>query len=358
MLISKLRKTSELIKALQKKLSANSNSIAQVSANVDSKQDQHPYLDDISAITSPTTNDVITWDGSNWIAAASSGSGDMTKAVYDTNNNGIVDNSEKLNGQSASYYTNSDNITEGSTNLYFTSARVLASVLTGLSASSGTFTSTDTILTAFNKCKYLIDNLSTLVLATTLTGLSSSSGTYTSSDTLLTALGKLKYLLDNFGASVNAEIAIFSDYTDGTAVTASGTNTISKSVLVAANKIAVGDICTMWAWFEKNGVSAANDRIYVNTSNSLTGATLIATLNPGASDKYDTIQRRFVVKSSTSTKFFAVGSSSASDITTSTQATASVNIDWTQNQYIIFACQNNVGGDSNLCTNANLTRTR
>jgi len=51
-----------------------------------------------------------------------------------------------------------DDITEG-TNLYFTTARVLATLLAGLSASSGTFTSSDTILTAFGKIKFLIDNI-------------------------------------------------------------------------------------------------------------------------------------------------------------------------------------------------------
>lgn len=34
------------------------------------------------------------------------GGGDMMKATYDTNNNGIVDNAEKLDGQAASYYEN------------------------------------------------------------------------------------------------------------------------------------------------------------------------------------------------------------------------------------------------------------
>ena len=34
------------------------------------------------------------------------GGGDMMKATYDTNNNGVVDNAEKLDGQAASYYEN------------------------------------------------------------------------------------------------------------------------------------------------------------------------------------------------------------------------------------------------------------
>lgn len=43
----------------------------------------------------------------------------------------------------------------------FTSSKVLATLLTGLSASSGTYTATDSILTAFNKLKYLLDNIAT-----------------------------------------------------------------------------------------------------------------------------------------------------------------------------------------------------
>ena len=61
--------------------------------------------------------------------------------------------------------TNNDKFVTPSTlsnsNWAFTSAKVLATLLTGLSASSGTFTATDSILTAFNKLKYLLDNVAT-----------------------------------------------------------------------------------------------------------------------------------------------------------------------------------------------------
>src|SRR5262249_2922461 len=45
-----------------------------------------------------------------------SGSGDMAKSTYDTNSNGIIDNSEKLNGQAASFYQNATNLNAGTVN--------------------------------------------------------------------------------------------------------------------------------------------------------------------------------------------------------------------------------------------------
>jgi hypothetical protein len=56
--------------------------------------------------------------------------------------------------------TTTDGLAEGSTNLYFTTARVLATLLSGFSALSGTITTSDTILTAFNK---IVGNIATLV---------------------------------------------------------------------------------------------------------------------------------------------------------------------------------------------------
>ena len=59
---------------------------------------------------SPQNFQILDWEGS-W---------DMSKSIYDTNNNGIVDNSEALNWQAGSYYLNTDNHTNWTTNKVFT----------------------------------------------------------------------------------------------------------------------------------------------------------------------------------------------------------------------------------------------
>ncbi len=71
------------------------------------------------------------------------------------------------------------------------------------------FTSSNTILEAFGKVKYLIDNIASIVLGTTLTGLSAAAGTFTSSDTILTALNKCKYLIDNVAGQITTALATF-----------------------------------------------------------------------------------------------------------------------------------------------------
>lgn len=63
--------------------------------------------------TAPTDGQVLTYDNatSKWKPTDSSGSGDMLKSTYDTDNDGVVDNAEKLEGQAGSYYLNRANHT-------------------------------------------------------------------------------------------------------------------------------------------------------------------------------------------------------------------------------------------------------
>ena len=82
----------------------------------------------------------------------------------------IWDNEEGWIVGGATGASTTDGLTEGSSNLYFTSARVLANLLSGLTASSGTFSSSDSLLTAFGKIKYLIDNIATTYQAILVSG--------------------------------------------------------------------------------------------------------------------------------------------------------------------------------------------
>jgi len=86
-----------------------------------------------------------------------------------------------------------DAITEGSVNLYFTGARVLATILTGINtALTGAPVSTDSILAAFGKVSNFITNIATTIRGTVLTGLSVNNSDVVNTDTVISGLSKLQ----------------------------------------------------------------------------------------------------------------------------------------------------------------------
>ena len=114
------------------------------------------------------------WDESDseWVAQA--GSADpvtaaQVKVLYESNpdTNAYTDaEKSKLAGVAAgaTANANTDSLAEGATNLYHTAARVLATVLSGLSlATGGAITSADTVLVAFGKLQKQITDLITTV---------------------------------------------------------------------------------------------------------------------------------------------------------------------------------------------------
>ncbi|CAN7522641.1 hypothetical protein LJR071_003553 [Pseudomonas sp. LjRoot71] len=114
------------------------------------------------------------WDDSDdeWVAQA--GSADpitaaQVKTLYESNaDTNAYTNAEKskLGGVAAGATANADTDTlaEGATNKWFTTARVLATVLSGLSlATGGAITSADTVLVAFGKLQKQITDLITTV---------------------------------------------------------------------------------------------------------------------------------------------------------------------------------------------------
>lgn len=114
------------------------------------------------------------WDESDseWVAQA--GSADpitaaQVKVLYESNpdTNAYTDaEKSKLAGVAAGATANADtdSLAEGATNLYHTAARVLATVLSGLSLATGSaVVDTDTVLVAFGKLQRQINDLATAV---------------------------------------------------------------------------------------------------------------------------------------------------------------------------------------------------
>lgn len=122
------------------------------------------------------TGNVTLWDGTKWTAVATSSLG-ITGGV-----SSVFGRTGAVTAQSGDY--NTSLVTE-LTNLYFTNARAIAATLTGFSASPGTVTSSDSILTAIQKlagnaASYLT-NITGLVTAgtnVTITGSGTSGSPY------------------------------------------------------------------------------------------------------------------------------------------------------------------------------------
>lgn len=117
--------------------------------------------------------------------------------------------------------------------------------------------------------------------------------------------------------------------------------TITSSNLISANTVAVGDILTLFARVRRTTTIAAvifSGKVYINTSSSLIGATLISTTT-SANSAINLLDfgRIFVVKSATNTQGFNASTyTSFPRYITPTNLTNS-NIDWTVNQYLIIS---------------------
>lgn len=128
---------------------ANTNSPTLVSST-NSTGDTYPlYIVSVSGTT--TLDGISTWDAGDWVYFAN--------GVWNRADN--IDDVVSVNGQSGTVVLDTDDISEGATNLYFTDARVIAAPLTGFVAGSNTaIAATDTVLEAFQKTQGQINALS------------------------------------------------------------------------------------------------------------------------------------------------------------------------------------------------------
>lgn len=138
------------------------------------------------------------------------------------------------------------------------------------------------------------------------------------------------------------------DITDSTALTGTIAITLMKSILIPANTFATGDIVKILSRaIRSTATGSASNLFYINTTNSLTGATLTASqIN---TTRFYAMERNLYIKSTTISETINVSTNINSDnAAASIVANANLNIDWTVNQYIIAAFQNSAVGDSTV----------
>ena len=175
----------------------------------------------------------------------------------------------------------------------------------------------------------------------------SATNTVESAYTLPTADGTSNQVLTTNGAgavtfqSANPLVV----YSDANKIdhTGSTSNTLMTSFLLPANSLDVGDLFYLLARTNRSAPQSANANIryYVNTANSLSGATLIGTgPQMGSTARYGAFERTYaILNQTTNTNAFGATSLILTDIATTTILPSTLAVDWTADQYIIIAGQ-------------------
>ena len=135
----------------------------------------------------------------------------------------------------------------------------------------------------------------------------------------------------------------------GTTVSSSVAETLVMSLLTSANTFQQYDIPEIYFSGKKGGAFTANAtlRLYINTSNTISGATLIETLTLSSTTRTSNIQRiNGCFTTSTNYNVMSATTSSASDSTTIAANESSITWDTTQAYYVIASIQLGSTGDT------------
>jgi hypothetical protein len=144
--------------------------------------------------------------------------------------------------------------------------------------------------------------------------------------------------------------------TDGTAVTGTTTETISRSLLIPANTFTSSGMLEVVARVLKTGTLAGQSfRIYKNTSNTLTGATLIGFVLSASTQLYAQAIRTFRINSNTLTGL-TTSTITAVDYTQNGNTEMSTTFTTSVDNYIIFAIQISGTSDSSVIRMARATK--
>jgi hypothetical protein len=146
----------------------------------------------------------------------------------------------------------------------------------------------------------------------------------------------------------NSISIVSKDITDSAALTGTTAITLMKSILIPANTYLTSDVVKILSRAVRNtATGSASNYFYINTTNSLTGATLVGLQSAAA--WVLGMERNLYIKSATNSEtFISSVSSSGSEVGVSLSAPSNLNIDWSVNQYIISAFQNAAVGNSTI----------
>jgi len=190
----------------------------------------------------------------------------------------------------------------------------------------------------------------THITATTITGSLLGTASYVNGN-----------IFTNSNSATSASYAVTASYslgpirnlqntTDGTIVTGSTSNTLTKSILIPANTVGVGDVIYIKSRARKTGTAGTLVvRMYVNTSAAIGGSLIATSATNAATNVYFQYTRTLAVKTTTNTETMAGNLNvNADDNVAVTTAVSANNIDWTQNQYLVIAHANSSISDGSV----------
>jgi hypothetical protein len=153
-----------------------------------------------------------------------------------------------------------------------------------------------------------------------------------------TELGYLSGVTSAIQTQLNNKVTVFASAADGTASSGT-TNTISISVLIPANTFALDDVIRINHRVRATGVLGIREtRIYANTTNAIAGAVLVSTASLTSTTLAANMQRFLAIKNaSTNTEVVTATTNQLTDYASFTTAVSTLAINWTVDQYIIFA---------------------
>ena len=249
--------------------------------------------------------------------------GDRGKTAYDhsqdvtTNPHNVTASQVGLGNVVNLDTSTTSNVSEGS-RLYFTIARVLATVLSGFSASAGTVTSSDSILTAFNK---IVGNIALILTAL---------------DSRVKFIGKTSTPVSVTGTTAKTEV---------------------YRVEILANTLSANDILDLDIVTTKSGaLGTQNIMLQMSTSATIPATTTdrIATYTSGTAVQWIGFQRFFWIDGG-NINGFSFSTSSVTDIANINTSFDSKAFDHTVTNYLYVSITNSNSGDTSVFRSLKLT---